>query len=76
METEFAVARKLMEKSELELRTFKDSSHFAFVNEYSGGDVSKIPQEVVEAFFVEPEGEYKLEHDVVENALLPVVDYF
>ena len=38
--------------------------------------MSKIPQEVVEAFFVEPEGDYKLEHDVVENALLPVVDYF
>jgi hypothetical protein len=76
LETEFAVARRLLEVSELELRIFKNSSQYSFVNEYSNQDATAIPQAVIDGFFAPAEGEYKFEHDVPSHALLPVNDYF
>jgi hypothetical protein len=58
------------------LRTFKNSSHYAYVNDYSLIDLLKIPDDVVKAFFEPAEGDYKLEHKVADHALLPTADYY
>lgn len=76
LEREFAVARRLIEMSTLKLNTFKQSSHYSFVNEYSSRSTTEITQNIVDSFFVKPEGVYKLQHEVKEHSLLPVCDYY
>lgn len=42
LETEFTVARRLMEMSELQLKTYVNSSQYVFVNDYSKGGLVSV----------------------------------
>lgn len=59
VETEFAVARRLIENSTLKLRTSKDSSQYIFVNEFSKKPLKEVTPAVIKSYFTKIEGEYK-----------------
>ena len=76
LEREFTVARRLVEHSTLRLKTYKNSSHYVFKNEWTGKDIKSVPAEVVETLLAEGEGDYKLQHSVPAYSLHPYSDYY
>jgi hypothetical protein len=76
LENEFTVARRLIENSELKLKTYKNSSQYALVNEYSGKSISEVPQSVIDSYLAPGEGEHKLDHTVSPSSLHPYSEYY
>lgn len=70
------MARRLLERSKLRLKTYQKSSQYVLENEYSSKGLAGVPSEVVDALLAEGEGEYRLEHNVVPYSLHPHCDYY
>lgn len=43
LENEFTVARRLIENSQLKLKTYRKSSQYVLINDYSNKTISDIP---------------------------------
>lgn len=76
LEQEFTVARRLLEKSSLRLKTYTNSSQYVLENDYSSQGLNSVPAELVEELLAPGDGEYRLQHSVPAYSLHPTCDYY